>query len=66
MRKKYNESKHEINKDDSNKCEKIIKTKALLSLLLVKENKDRQRVCNEFYNYFNNIGPNWRKILKTL
>ena len=64
--RKYHENKLEINKDDSTKCWKIIKEvisnnaslKYQSSTIIIsgQEIKDRQRICNEFNNYFINIG----------
>ena len=69
--RKYHENKLEINKDDSTKCWKIIKEvignnaglKDQSSTIIIngKEIKDRQRICNEFNNYFINIGPKLAK-----
>ena len=65
----HHENQLEINKDDSTKCWKIIKEVIGNNIIgnlkdqssSIKVNgsiiKDRQLICNEFYNFFVNIGP---------
>ena len=43
----------------------VLKTKARSTIIINgKEIKDRQRICNEFNNYFINIGPKLAKNLE--